>query len=388
MRVERLEPGRPLPAGLVGAVLTRAVRVAGGRLPKGHRLRAEDLPALEAALAELGPAPGGGPVSGSGPVSDGGSTPRGDPSGGDPARQLPRPLTVLFADPGEVHEDEAALRLAAVAVAGDPAAAGVGLRGPAEARVNLVAAAPGVVEVRVAALRRVNLIDLVEVFTITSGRVVGAGDVVASAKVAPHLVPEAALARAEALMRPGRPLVRVRPFRPTRLAVIVKQTVSAADRARFEAAMELRAAGLGATLVGIAHVADDPEAAADALAAATRGRGAAGIVLTAGGASTDPGDAFYLALDRLGGTIVRHGVPAHPGSMLWLARLGRASIVGLPSCGAYSRATAADLLLPLLVAGYPPTAATVARLGHGGVLDRTQRYRFPAYALGLEAPEG
>jgi hypothetical protein len=74
--------------------------------------------------------------------------------------------------------------------------------------------------------------------------------------------------------------------------------------------------------------------------------------------------------------------------MLWLARLGRAAIVGLPSCGAYSKATAADLLLPLLVAGYPPTPATVARLGHGGVLDRTQRYRFPAYARELEAPDG
>jgi hypothetical protein len=74
--------------------------------------------------------------------------------------------------------------------------------------------------------------------------------------------------------------------------------------------------------------------------------------------------------------------------MLWLARLGRAAIVGLPSCGAYSRATAADLLLPLLVAGYPVSPATVARLGHGGVLDRTQRFRFPAYARELDAPEG
>ncbi len=86
--------------------------------------------------------------------------------------------------------------------------------------------------------------------------------------------------------------------------------------------------------------------------------------------------------------MVRHGVPAHPGSMLWLARVGRAAVVGLPSCGAYSRATAADLLLPLLVAGYPPTAATVARLGHGGHPRPHQRFRFPAYARELDAPEG
>jgi hypothetical protein len=51
-------------------------------------------------------------------------------------------------------------------------------------------------------------------------------------------------------------------------------------------------------------------------------------------------------------------------------------------------ATAADLLLPWLLAGAPPTRTTVARLGHGGLLLRDQRFRFPAYARGLAAPEG
>ena len=74
--------------------------------------------------------------------------------------------------------------------------------------------------------------------------------------------------------------------------------------------------------------------------------------------------------------------------MLWLARLGRAAVLGLPTCGAYSKATAADLLLPRLLAGEPATAATVARLGHGGILTRDQRFRFPRYARDLDAPDG
>jgi molybdopterin biosynthesis enzyme len=111
-------------------------------------------------------------------------------------------------------------------------------------------------------------------------------------------------------------------------------------------------------------------------------------VLTAGSASTDPDDAFFIAIDRLGGRMVRHGVPAHPGSMLWLARIGRVPVLGLPSCGAYSKATAADLLLPRLLSGEPASARTVARLGHGGLLTRDQRYRFPPYAREMDAPEG
>ena len=50
--------------------------------------------------------------------------------------------------------------------------------------------------------------------------------------------------------------------------------------------------------------------------------------------------------------------------------------------------TAADLLIPRLLSGDPPTPATVAKLGHGGILTRSMRFRFPAYALNLDAPEG
>ena len=74
--------------------------------------------------------------------------------------------------------------------------------------------------------------------------------------------------------------------------------------------------------------------------------------------------------------------------MVWLALVAGANVLGLPSCGAYSKATAADLLLPRLAAGQPPNRATVARLAHGGILNRHQRFRFPAYARQLEAPDG
>jgi formylmethanofuran dehydrogenase subunit E len=74
--------------------------------------------------------------------------------------------------------------------------------------------------------------------------------------------------------------------------------------------------------------------------------------------------------------------------MLWLGRIGRMTVLGLPTCGAYSKATAVDLLLPRLLSGEPASARTVARLGHGGILTRSQRFRFPPYARELDAPDG
>jgi molybdopterin biosynthesis enzyme len=348
VRLERIVPGRRPPAGLAGAILTRDLAVDGRRLPKGRRLTAEDLAAIAAA-------------------PDGGS------------------VTVLVAASWEVHEDEAGLRLAAAVAGGDP---GVTLRGPAQSRVDLVAAVAGVVEIRLAALERLNRLDPLEVFTVFDGQSVGPGDMVASIKIGPHLVQGAVLAAGEALATRGGPLVRVRPFRPVRIAVLVKERIAGAARARFEASIGARIAGLGARTAGIVYLPDEAGAVTGAMAAAMTGPDRAGIVLTAGGASTDPVDPFFAAVEALGGRVIRHGVPAHPGSMLWLGRIGRTAIVGLPSCGAYSKATAADLLLPRLVAGQPATATTVARLAHGGILDRNQRFRFPPYARGLDAPDG
>jgi molybdenum cofactor cytidylyltransferase len=351
VRVERVTAGQPVRAGLAGAILTRDLSIAGERWSKGRRLSAADLDALARA-----------------PVAR-------------------RGITVLVPGPADLLEDEAATRLAAV-VAGPGLVAGP----PVQSRVDLRAATAGVVHVRVAAVTAINRLDPVEVFTILDGRVVDAGDLVASVKVAPHVVPAAVVARAEATAAAARaaPVVRVAPFRSARIAAIVKEGVTGLARDRFEASLAARVEGLGSVLVGVDYVEDDPERVTEALAARIRGRepGRADLVLTAGSASTDPLDAFYLALERLGGRVVRHGIPAHPGSMLWLGRVGRVAVVGLPSCGAYSKATAADLLLPLLLSGEPPSARTIARLGHGGILTRDQRFRLPRYARTLDAPEG
>ncbi len=351
MRLERIVPGRRPPDRLVGAVLARDLRVAGERWSKGRRLSAADLDAWATADA----------------VSSGDAS-----------------VTVLVMEPGDLHEDEAALRLAA-AVAGP----GLERRGPNESRVDLVAAADGVLHVRVRELELIDRIDPLEVFTAFDGSVVRAGQLVASVKVAPHVVPEEVVEAGLRITGWGqRPLVRVAPFVARRVAVLVKESIGAANRARFERSVRDKVEPLGSTVTAISYVPDDLDDVETALRGLTGGPAAVDIVLTAGGRSTDPGDPFFVALERVGGRLIRRGVPAHPGSMLWLGRAGRTTVLGLPTCGAYSKATAADLLLPRLLTGEPPSVETVARLGHGGILTRSQRFRFPAYARDLDAPDG
>ena len=346
-------------AEAVGAVLTRDVIVAGERWSKGRRLSESDIariadPASGADLGVRGREPGAAPG-----------------------------FVALVLDPDDVHEDEAATLLAR-AVAGT----GVQLRGPAESRVDLLASEDGVLHVRAADLERLDRVDPLEVFTLYDGQVVRARDLVASVKIGPHAVSRDVLRRGLRLVERSGPLVRVAPFVRRRVAVVVKESVRAPARGRFERGIAARVGSLGSRLDGIEYVADDADAVEAALRPLARGSRRVDVILTAGAASTDPADPFFEAIARLGGRIVRHGVPAHPGSMTWLARVGATDLLGLPTCGAYSKATAADLLLPRLLTGERASARMTASLGHGGVLIRAMRFRFPAYAQALDAPEG
>ena len=98
----------------------------------------------------------------------------------------------------------------------------------------------------------------------------------------------------------------------------------------------------------------------------------------------DPLDAAFDALERIGARMVRHGVPAHPGSLFWLARAGEVPIVGMPSCGLFSQASVFDLVLPRLLTGERLEAHDLASLGHGGFLTRDMAFRFPPYRQARE----
>jgi hypothetical protein len=348
MRVTRLRPGDSSRRDLTGAVLTRDVVIEGEHWSKGRRLDAEDLARFAAASADGG-----------------------------------REVTVVVPGPNDLHEDEAASRLAA-AIAG----VGVATRPPAESRVDLRATTDGVLHVDTGALERLNRIDPLEVFTALDRLVVATGDLVGSTKVSPHVVPAAVVARGVRIAERAGGIVSVAPFVAQRIGVVVSESVGRPARERFEATVRAKIDALGSVVASVDYVAPDAAVVADRFRALTGGDRPVDLVLTAGAASTDPLDPIFVGLERAGGRVVRRGVPAHPGSMLWLGRIGGVPVLGLPTCGAYSKATAADLLLPRILSGEPADRSTIARLGHGGVLTRDQRFRFPRYARELEPPEG
>jgi hypothetical protein len=279
-------------------------------------------------------------------------------------------LHVVRMDPGDLHEDEAARRLAKL-VAGP----GVVGHGPVESQVRLSADVNGIFKVDVQRLEALNGIDDISIFTLFDGQLVSKGKTVAGVKVTPFVVREARLAQAERVAGAAG-IVRVLTFRPQRVAVLVRERLEPAQREKFQASIEMKVAWFGSTISEIRYVPDSVEAVEVAVRALL---GDADLLLTAGANATDPLDPTLVALNHLGARMEKQGAPAHPGSAVWLAYLAEKPIFGVAACGMFSKATVLDLILPRLFTGARVTAGDFNGLGHGGLLSKDMAFRFPPY---------
>ncbi len=291
----------------------------------------------------------------------------------------PAELHLLWLEQGDVGEDLAAVRIAA-AVAGP----GTIAHPPVESQARLVAAWRGMVEVNLDELAAVNAVDGVTVFTVPDGLHVDAGRTLAGVKVTPLAIAETSVLEAERAALGGANSVRilsVRPFLPLRMAAIVRQQLSDDARTRFERSLGMRSAWFGGTTMPVRYVDDDPEQVERALldAAAT-----ADIVLAVGVASVDPLEVTWQSLLAAGATSIRRGLPMHPGSSYWIAELLGRPVIGVASCGMFSRRSALDLLIARLHAGLPLDAGYLASLGHGGLLGKEAAWRIPPYEAALD----
>jgi len=166
-------------------------------------------------------------------------------------------------------------------------------------------------------------------------------------------------------------------FRPTTIGAVANERLEAKQRARFESALRQKIDWFGSRLLPVGFAGATDRAVADALRDLRRE--GAEVLIVAGASALDPLDPVFSALTLVGATMERHGAPAHPGSLLWLARWDGAPVLGMPTCGMFSQATTFDLVLPRLLAGEPIGNRELAGLGHGGLLSREMAYRFPPY---------
>ncbi len=313
----------------VGHILLHNQTGSDGRkvLKKGHRLAAEDLPKLQALGREE--------------------------------------VYVAILKGGDIEENEAARRLGE-AVAGPALTTSSATTG----RVNLLAAAAGLLKVDIDRLRAFNSLEGLTLATRPTNTVVQPKKMVGTIKVIPYGVPEASLLAAETLLNRGQPVVTIKPFTVRHAVLITTGSETAQDKVTgdFTPALRERLAAYGTALQAGPYVAEDEQAISQALAGALQE--GAEMVLVAGETSVmDADDITPRAIKALGGQIVHHGAPVEPGNLLLLAYYGDVAIVGAPGCARSQSYNVVDMILPRLAAGERLTRGDLIELGHGGLLD-------------------
>lgn len=270
-------------------------------------------------------------------------------------------IYIMELAPDELHEEDAALRLAR-------AAAGSGLRltDPSEGRVNLVAEEDGLLEVDQERLFRFNELGDLILATLPSGEFVREGTVVGGTRTIPVVVKEELAARAEALCKDG-PIAWVvaMPARKVFLLVTGSEVFTGRIKDGFEPVVRKKVERMGSTLEPAVLSPDAP----DVIAGHIRefAAGGADVILVSGGMSVDPDDLTPEGIRRSGADVVSHGFPVLPGSMFLMSYLGDTPVLGLSGCVLHDPVTVFDFMLPKLLAGARVTRGDILRMGHGGL---------------------
>ena len=277
---------------------------------------------------------------------------------------------------GEIHEDDCARRLAAMAPV-----MGAHYTEPAEGKVLLFADQRGMLRVNRSLLNRINSIGDITICTLPDHYPVEAGGRLASMRIVPLVTKEPQIIEAEQLCQKER-LLELYPYRHKKVGVIITGNEIFHGRIpdQFEPVIRGKMARYPSEIVGITICEDDLtaiiNAAKDHLAC-----GADFLIFT-GGMSVDPDDLTPTAIRQLGADIISYGVPAQPGNMTLVAYLGDIPVLGIPGAAIKLPTTVLDVLLPQIFAGIPIRREELWNLADGGLCQMCKVCHWPNCTFG------
>jgi molybdenum cofactor cytidylyltransferase len=314
----------PVPlSDAVGAILAHSITLPKGKLAKGRWLTEDDI----AQLAALG-------------MDD---------------------VIVAWLEADDIHEDEAATRLAQALVP-DPEAQGLRLSKATTGRVNLIATGAGIAQINVAAVNALNAVHpMITLATVPAWHRCDPDTMVGTVKIISYGVPEEAITAA---VEAAQSAIHIRSPQYKTATLIETRTSDETPSDKGRRATNGRLFRLNMSLterVVVPHRTDDIAAAiAEAL-------GDVVLILTAS-ATSDPMDVAPSAVRVAGGTVTRFGMPVDPGNLLFLGEVGDRPVIGLPGCARSPALNGADWVLERVICGVPIGDAEISAMGVGGLL--------------------
>lgn len=287
-------------------------------------------------------------------------------------------IYVLSLDATEIHENEAASRLAAML-------SGRGIvfaDNPEEGKIALKAKLDGLLRINKEALFHINMLGEVMCSTLHDNTPVKKGETVAATRLIPLVAKRRLITDAEAIASSGNRIVEVLPLRRVKIGLVITGNEVFFGRIKdgFQEVLRKKAELLGSEVVTVKFAPDEKDHIAREIGnCLTQG---AELVITSGGMSVDPDDVTREAILLAGATDVVYGTPVLPGAMFLCGRIGECPVLGLPACGMYHKITVFDLILPRILTGQKIGRREFAELGHGGLCRNCPTCHYPACNFG------
>ncbi len=286
-------------------------------------------------------------------------------------------IYVLTLSPSDIHENEAAVLLAA-------AIGGFGVKQSKEAvegKISLLAAHDGLLKVDRHALYKLNMAGEVMCATLHNNRVVEKGQQVAATRLIP-LVSQRDIVEGAVKAAPNEGIVRVVTIPKVKAGLVItgNEVFHGRIKDAFEPVLRAKLKEIGSEVITVRFAPDDAEIiAAEIKNCLSMG---AQLVVTSGGMSVDPDDVTREGIKAAGAENIVYGTPVLPGAMFLSGVIGQVPVLGLPACGMFHRITIFDLILPRVLCGEKITREDFAVLGHGGLCQNCETCRYPVCGFG------
>ncbi len=287
-------------------------------------------------------------------------------------------LFVLNIGQNELHEDEAAVRLAH-ALAGP----GVYVEGPpSEGKISLKAEHRGLLKVNVQALTELCLIPDICCASRHNNTVVEKAVRVADTRAIPLIIDKKILENAVHIASAAGGIFSVKPLSqpPTGLVITGNEVYSGLINDKFAPIIRKKLEFFDCEITKTLFAPDDITKIANSVNELKET--GSKLILVAGGMSVDPDDISRLAIERAGAENVVYGTSVLPGAMLLYGQICDIPVLGLPACVLFYRATVFDLVLPRVLAGEPITRKDLALMAHGGLCLNCEKCHYPVCPFG------
>ncbi|MEA1959795.1 MAG: molybdopterin-binding protein [Bacillota bacterium] len=288
-------------------------------------------------------------------------------------------IEIYVGDPplGEIHEEEAALRIASSACGPDLTWAQ-----PSQGRLNIKTDQKGLLKIDVNRLKQVNSCNGFVLATLHNNCTVDKDQIIAGTRIVPLTIPEDQLITVEKICSSPTPLIEVKPFKVHKVGVVTtgNEVFQGKVKDASYPMLKKKLEPFGLAIMEQVVVPDDPRIIAKNIKL-MQNKGMELIVVT-GGMSVDSNDTTPQGIEQSGADIIQYGVPVLPASQFLLAYMGDTPVCGLPGGALVSRITTFDILLPRFMGKDRIERNDLIDLGHGGLCSECSICSYPKCPFG------